>query len=229
MPRESLFNVLDLFALQKKVRDSVCVQSCATSLSYKDSFGHRNFLGKPSSDPPLKWEKWRAQLRVALLAKKNVTLEALLGLKLKQVPPPRELINKNFIAGASAQSERETALDCSTQIELGKPLPKTCENWSHQADRKTFSVICLIKCREGKRSLTSENPHLMMVILTTTKIALIVRKFFSKPETTLSIDMFYSQQNNPRENQLNHFYGTLKELSENYVTWSREHINQRSV
>ena len=39
------------------------------------------FWDKLTSDPPLRWEKWRVQYKLALLAKENIILDTLLGLK----------------------------------------------------------------------------------------------------------------------------------------------------
>ena len=33
---------------------------------------------KPSSNPPILWEKWRSQLKMALVAKTNIELDELL-------------------------------------------------------------------------------------------------------------------------------------------------------
>ena len=62
---------------------------------------------KPTPDPPLRWEKWRVQYKLALLAKENIILDTLLGPKPEMVELPLELIYEETIVGASAQSERE--------------------------------------------------------------------------------------------------------------------------
>ena len=64
-------------------------------------------MEKPNADPPLKWEKWRMQAKLALLAKENITLDILLEPKLENVQLPLEPIYENRITGSSAQSERE--------------------------------------------------------------------------------------------------------------------------
>ena len=58
-------------------------------------------------DPPLRWEKWRVQYELALLAKENIILDTLLGPKPDTVELPLEPIYEETIVGASAQSERE--------------------------------------------------------------------------------------------------------------------------
>ena len=39
------------------------------------------FWDKPTPDPPLRWEKWRVQYKLALLVKENIILDTLLGPK----------------------------------------------------------------------------------------------------------------------------------------------------
>ena len=69
--------------------------------------GIEPFWEKPSADPPLKWEKWQMQAKLALLAKENIALDTLLEPKPETVQLPLEPIYENTIKGSSAQSERE--------------------------------------------------------------------------------------------------------------------------
>ena len=36
------------------------------------------FLERPTSDPPIRWEKWRLQLKFSILARETITLDTLL-------------------------------------------------------------------------------------------------------------------------------------------------------
>ena len=65
------------------------------------------FWDKPSVDPPLKWEKWQMQAKLALLAKENITIDTLLEPKPETVQLPLEPIYEVTITGSSAQSDRE--------------------------------------------------------------------------------------------------------------------------
>ena len=62
---------------------------------------------KPGADPPLKWEKWQMQTKLALLAKESIALRILLEPKPETVQLPLESIYENTITGSSGQSERE--------------------------------------------------------------------------------------------------------------------------
>ena len=50
------------------------------------------FWDKPTPDLPLRWEKWRVQYKLALLAKENIILDTLLGPKPEMVDFPLEPI-----------------------------------------------------------------------------------------------------------------------------------------
>ena len=44
----------------------------------RTTLGLKPFWDKPSSNPPISWEKWRSQLKMALVAKTNIELDELL-------------------------------------------------------------------------------------------------------------------------------------------------------
>ena len=68
------------------------------------------FWDKPTPDPPLRWEKWRVQYKLALLAKENIIPETLLGPKPEMIDLPLKPIYEERIVGSSAQSERDETL-----------------------------------------------------------------------------------------------------------------------
>ena len=65
------------------------------------------FWDKPTPDPPLRWEKWRVQYKLALLAKENIIFDTLLVPKPDMVDLPLEPMYEETIVVSSAQSERE--------------------------------------------------------------------------------------------------------------------------
>ena len=82
------------------------------------------FWNKPTLDPPLRWEKRRAQYKLSLLAKENIILDELLGPKPEMVELPLEPKYEETIVGASAQSEREREerSQCAAEDELAKQM-----------------------------------------------------------------------------------------------------------
>ena len=79
----------------------------AQSATKRTPLGIYPFWDKATPDPPLRWEKWRVQYKLALLAKENIILDTLLGPEPAMLELPLEPIYEETIAGASAQSERE--------------------------------------------------------------------------------------------------------------------------
>ena len=79
----------------------------AQSATKHTPLGLDAFWDKPTPNHPLRWEEWRVQYKLALLAKENIILDTLLGPMPEMVDLPIESIHKETIVRASAQSERE--------------------------------------------------------------------------------------------------------------------------
>ena len=181
------------------------------------------FWGKPSADPPLKWEKWQMQAKLALLAKENIALDILLEPKPETVQLPLEPIYENTIRGSSAQSERDRLATnaqlkmnwenrCQKQMEIG--IMCGDKPWA-QAYRKTVSMLYLSLGSEGRRIICSRNPHLKMDILTTVELWNIMEAtFFRQRNITFDRYMLLNTKQSKGES-IEHFFGKLKEISEN--------------
>ena len=65
-----------------------------------------DFRDKTTPEPSLCWEIWRVQYKIALLAKRNIMLNTLLGPKPEMIELPLEPIWDERIIGSSAQWER---------------------------------------------------------------------------------------------------------------------------
>ena len=78
------------------------------------------FWDKPTPDPPLRWESWRIQYMLALLAKENIILDIILGRKPEMVELPLKPIYEETIAGSSAHSEKEGNTRTAQKNELAK-------------------------------------------------------------------------------------------------------------
>ena len=151
--------------------------------------GIDTFWDKPTPDPPLRWEKWRVQYKLALLAKENIILDTLLGPKPAMTELPLEPIYEETIVGASAQSVRErNARNAQQKMkwqnkrqrlrEVGimcgdKPWPL--------ADRKTVSLLYLSKGIERRCILNCKYPHIMIDTLTTVDFWKTVEEAFIRP------------------------------------------------
>ena len=192
--------------------------------------GIESFWDKPSSDPPLKWENWQMQAKLALLAKENITLDTLLEPKPDTVQLPLEPIYEDTITGSSAQSERERLARntqskmnwenrCQRQLEIGVMCGD--KPWA-QADRKTVSMLYLRLGTEGGRIVCSRNPHLKMDILTTAELWTIMESAFIR-QRNITFDRYVLlTAKQTRGESIERFFEKLKELSENCELGSQE-------
>ena len=158
--------------------------------------GLEPFWEKPSVDPPLKWEKWQMQAKLALLAKENITLEFLLEPKPETVQLP-----------------------CQKQLEIG--IMCGDKPWT-QADRKTVSMLYVTLGIEGRRIVCSRNTHLKMDILKTAELWNIMKATFIRQRNiTFDRYMLLTTKQSKGES-IEHFFGKQKELSENCELGSQE-------
>ena len=209
----------------------------AQSATKRTPLGIDPFWDKSTPDPPLRWEKWRVQYKLALLAKENIILDTLLGPKPEMVELPLEPIYEETIVGASAQSERERNArnaqqkmnwqnKCQRLIEVG--IMCGDKPWS-LADRKTVSLLHLSIGIEGRRILNCKNPHIMIDTLSTVNFWKIVEEAFIRPRNiTFDRDVFLITKQ-LRGETVEHFYGKLKELAENCDFENKEETLIRDV
>ena len=195
----------------------------AQSAAKRTPLGIDAFWDKHTSDPPLRWKKWRVQYKLAQLAKENIILDTLLGPKPEMVDLLFEPIYEETIAGASAQSERERNArnaqqkmnwqnKCQRLIEIGimcgdKPWPL--------ADRKTVFLLYLSIGVEGRRILNCKNPHIIIDTLTTVDIWKIVEEAFIRPRNITFDRHVFLITKQLRGETVDHFYGKLKDSAEN--------------
>ena len=62
---------------------------------------------RPTLDPPIRCEKWRIQVKLAILARENITLDTLLRTKPTNVRLPVEPKSELAIENATEDSERD--------------------------------------------------------------------------------------------------------------------------
>ena len=69
------------------------------------------FWERPTSDPPIRWEKWRIQVKLAILARENITIDTLLQPKPTEVRLPAEPKYEASIEDATEETERDRRTD----------------------------------------------------------------------------------------------------------------------
>ena len=75
------------------------------------------FWERPTSDPPIRWEEWRIQVTLAILAQKNITLDTLLQPKPTNVRLPVELKYELAIEDSIEDTERDRQIR-NSQLKL---------------------------------------------------------------------------------------------------------------
>ena len=84
-----------------------------------------------------------------------------------------------------------------------------------QADHKTVSMLYLSLGTKGRRIICSRKPHLKMDILTTVELWIIMQStFIGQRNITFDRYMLLTTKQSKGES-IEHFFGKLKELSEN--------------
>ena len=85
--------------------------------SRKTPLSIEQFWERPTSDPPIRWEKWRIQVKLANLARKNITLDTLRQPKPTMVRLPAEPKYKKPIEDATDETERDRQIR-NSQLKL---------------------------------------------------------------------------------------------------------------
>ena len=126
----------------------------AQSANKRTPLGIDAFWDKPTPDPTFRWEKWRVQYNLTLLAQENTILDTLLGPKPEMLDLQLEPIHEEqSLVHLLNQKERERERNarnaqqkmnwqnkCQRLIEIGIMCGDT--PWP-LADRKTVSMLYL--------------------------------------------------------------------------------------
>ena len=99
----------------------------------RTTLGLEPFFDKPNSNPPIPWEKWRSQLKMALVAKTNIELDELLQERPTQVIYPPEPVEEQQVQNPTKSMERER------QTRYHQAIVKW-KNECNQTDR--IGVVC---------------------------------------------------------------------------------------
>ena len=136
------------------------------------------FWQRPTSDPTIRWEKWRIQVKLPILARENITPDKLLQPKPTHVRLPVAPIYEMAIEDASEDTERDRQIR-NSQLKLQWELK--CQKiteagvlcgerpW-HLCDQKCVSILYLSAGKEGRRLLTQKFLHDNIYDLTTLKL-----------------------------------------------------------
>ena len=126
----------------------------------RTTLGLEPFWDKPSRNPPIPWEKWRSQLKMALVARTNIELDELLQERPTQVIYPPEPVEEQPVQNPTQSVERERQTTYHQAIAKWKnecnqidKIGLLCgdKSWD-MADRKAKSLIYLSLGIEGRNA-----------------------------------------------------------------------------
>ena len=125
------------------------------------------FWEKPTATPPLTWDKWTQQWKLALLAKEGIQLEHLLNEPPATVTYPTEPTYEEPVENHTQANERDRKIR-NQQLKL---------NWQNRCkkideigilcgdkprgicEQKSISLLYLSIGTEGRRIFKSKHPH----------------------------------------------------------------------
>ena len=191
--------------------------------SGKSPLGIQPFWEKATLEPPLRWEHWRTQLKLAILARKGIEVDLLLADPPENVILPLEPAYEDAVENPTAQSERyrrtrneqaKTAWknNCQRIIAVGilcgdKPW-KLCE-------RKASSLMYLSLGTEGRRIFNSKNSTVVLDEISTKNLWDVLNTTFIRIHNITFDRYLFLTRKQQKGEPIEKFYGHLKELSEN--------------
>ena len=176
--------------------------------SRKTSLSIEPFWERPTSDPPIRWEKWRIQVKLTNLARENITLDTLLQPKPSTVRLPAEPKYEMAIEDATKETERDRQIR-NSQLKLQWELKYQkiteagvlCGERPWQlCDQKYVSLFLYFSTgTEGRRLLTQKFPQDNIHDLTTLKIWEVIEIAFIRPRNiTFDRYVFFSRKQKRR-------------------------------
>ena len=161
------------------------------------------FWERTTSDPPIRWEKSRIQVKLAVLARENITLDTLLQPKSTTVRLPAEPKYEMAIEDATEDTERDRQIrNSQSKLQWDLKRQKITEAgvlcgerpWN-MCDQKCVSLLYLSIGTEGRRLLTQKFPHDNIYDLTTLKLWEMMEIVFIRPRNiTFDRYVFFSRK-----------------------------------
>ena len=181
------------------------------------------FWEKPSSNPPIPWEKWRSQLKMAIVAKTNIQVEDLLREKPTSVtyPPPRTGGRATRKQPHPNNGTRETHTIPSSHYKVENEcnvidrVGVLCEDkpWD-MADRIFKSLIYLNLGVEGRKMHGREFPHTNVETKTTKEICEVLETTFIRPRNVTFDRYLLLTRRQQRGETREQFHSALRSLAE---------------
>ena len=191
--------------------------------SGKSPLGIQPFWEKATLEPPLRWEYWRTELKLAIPAREGIEVDLLLADPLINVILPPEPAYEDTVDNPTAQSER----DRRTRNEQAKTAWKNqCQRietigilcgdkpWK-LCDRKASSLMYLSLGMEGRRVFNSKNSTINLEAISTKNLWDVLNTTFIRIHNITFDRYLFLTRKQQKGKPIEKFYGHLKELSEN--------------
>ena len=193
-----------------------------SELKGKSILGLEPIWERPSSNPPIPWEKWRSQIKMAIVAKTNIQVEDLLREKPTSVTYPPEPAEEPPVNNPTQTMERERLTryhqaitkwknECNVIDRVGvlcgeKPWDK--------ADRKVKSLIYLSLGVEGRKMHGRKFPHTNVETKTTREIWEELEITFIRPRNVTFDRYLLLTRRQQRGETMEQFHSALRSLAE---------------
>ena len=188
----------------------------------KTILGLEPFWDKPSSNPPTPWEKWRSQLKMALVAKTNIELDDLLREKPTTIIYPPEPVEEQPVQNPTQTMERERITrynqaiakwknECNIIDRIGVLCgDKPCDI----ADKRAKSMIYLTIGIEGRRMHTRKYPHTNVENITTQQLWEELELTFIRPRNVTFDRYLLLTRRQQKGETMEQFHSALRSLAE---------------
>ena len=188
----------------------------------KTILGLEPFWDKPSSNPPTPWEKWRSQLKMALVPKTNIELDDLLREKPTTIIYPPELVEEQPVQNPTQTMERERLTRYNQAIAKWKNecniidrIGVLCGDkpWDI-ADIRAKSMIYLTIGIEGRRMHTRKYPHTNVENITTQQLWEELELTFIRPRNVTFDRYLLLTRRQQKGETVEQFHSALRSLAE---------------
>ena len=188
----------------------------------RTALGLEPFWDKPSSNPPISWEKWRSQLKMALVAKTNIELDELLQERPTTVIYPPEPVEEQPVQNPTQTMERERLTRYNQAIAKWKNecnyidrIGVLCGDkpWD-VADRKAKSLIYLSLGIEGRKMHARKFPHTNVESKTTMELWEELEQTFIRPRNVTFDRYLLLTRKQQRGETMEQFHSALRSLAE---------------
>ena len=179
-------------------------------------------MGSTQLQPPIPWEKWRSQLKMALVAKTNIELDELLREKPTTIIYPPEPLEEQPVNKPTQTMERERLTRYSQAVAKWKNecnlidrIGVLCGDKSWDvADRKAKSMVYLTIGIEGRRMHTRKYPYTNFENITTLQLWEELELTFIRPrKVTFDRNLLLTRRPQKGET-MEQFHSALRSLAE---------------